>query len=210
MISAGAIPAGGIPGSGFIAELRGNLLLKDGKVSVLCIWNYLCNNARLLFLQIAASELPVIRPLKVSGGAPEVELLRLERDVARYRGDRNVASTPKPCIQSAIVEAPVQPCDIAFLHPDQEVVVKLAAHNFSIHGGLEGRLVPIGADSTIDEKGNTYCVVHVRTDKSTLGENLPATPAMIAKIDVITDDRSILTCLLKPILHAKTQLLSEQ
>lgn len=56
-------------------------------------------------LQITARELSVTRPLKASGAVSEVELLRLERDVARYRGDRNMASAQISRIQAAIGEA---------------------------------------------------------------------------------------------------------
>ncbi|VEB40019.1 Hemolysin secretion protein D, chromosomal [Chromobacterium violaceum] len=50
-------------------------------------------------------ELNVTRPLKESGAVSDVDLLRLERDVARFRGERDQAAAQMPKIQAAIGEA---------------------------------------------------------------------------------------------------------
>lgn len=50
-------------------------------------------------------ELAVTKPLLNSGAVSEVELLRLERDVARFRGERDVAGAQIARAQSAIAEA---------------------------------------------------------------------------------------------------------
>jgi membrane fusion protein, adhesin transport system len=54
---------------------------------------------------LTARELEVTRPLAKTGAVSEVELLRLERDVARYRGERDASGAQIPRIQSAISEA---------------------------------------------------------------------------------------------------------
>jgi len=108
------------------------------------------------------------------------------------------------------LEAKVLPKDIAFLRPGQRAIVKFTAYDFSIYGGLDAKLEQIGADSVIDEKGNTYYVVRVRTDKSSLGENLPIIPGMVAEVDIVTGQKSILAYLLKPVLRAKQAALTER
>ncbi len=50
-------------------------------------------------------ELSVTKPLISSGAVSEVELLRLERDVARFKGERDVAVTQVSRTQSGISEA---------------------------------------------------------------------------------------------------------
>jgi len=50
-------------------------------------------------------ELNVTKPLLSSGAVSEVELLRLERDVSRFRGERDVASAQIARAQAAIGEA---------------------------------------------------------------------------------------------------------
>jgi adhesin transport system membrane fusion protein len=55
--------------------------------------------------RLTAQELDVTRPLAKTGAVSEVELLRLERDVARYKGERDGAAAQAPRIQAAISEA---------------------------------------------------------------------------------------------------------
>lgn len=56
-------------------------------------------------LALTQQELNVTRPLLKSGAVSEVDILRLERDVSRYRGERDMADAQIPKIQSAISEA---------------------------------------------------------------------------------------------------------
>ena len=54
--------------------------------------------------ELTARELSVTKPLLSSGAVSEVELLRLERDVARFRGERDMASAQIARSQAAIGE----------------------------------------------------------------------------------------------------------
>ena len=65
---------------------------------------------------LTARELTMTKPLAASGAVSDVELLRLERDVGRYRGERDQASAQTVRLQSAIVEATrkVQEQEISF------------------------------------------------------------------------------------------------
>ncbi|MDK9702157.1 MAG: HlyD family type I secretion periplasmic adaptor subunit [Sulfuritalea sp.] len=245
--------------------------------------------------ELTARELAVTKPLINSGAVSEVELLRLERDTSRFRGERDMAAaqilrsqaamseasrkieevelnarnevrkeladtmaklnafteggvaladkvkhasvrspvkgTVKrllvntvggvvqpgrdlvevvPLEDALILEAKVAPKDIAFLSPGQPAVVKFTAYDFSTYGGLEARLENIGADSITDERGNTFFLVKVRTVKSSLGAGLPIIPGMVAEVDIITGQKSILSYLLKPVLRAKQNALTER
>jgi adhesin transport system membrane fusion protein len=244
---------------------------------------------------LTAKELAVTKPLISSGAVSEVELLRLERDASRFRGERDMASaqilrsqaamseasrkieevelnarnevrrelaetmaklnafseggvaladkvkhasirspvkgTVKrlmvntvggvvqpgrdlvevvPFDDALILEAKVAPKDIAFLRPGQPAMVKFTAYDFSTYGGLDAKLEHIGADSITDERGNTFFLVRVRTNKSFLGANLPIIPGMVAEVDIITGKKSILSYLLKPVLRAKQAALTER
>ncbi|QSI78360.1 MULTISPECIES: HlyD family type I secretion periplasmic adaptor subunit [Niveibacterium] len=245
---------------------------------------------------LTARELEVTRPLTKTGAVSDVELLRLERDVARYRGERDAANAQIPRIQAAIgeaqrkiqevelqmknqarsdlsdvsaklgtlsegsvaladrvkqsevrapmrgtvkqifvhtvggvvqpgkevvaivpsddallLEARVLPKDIAFLRPGQKAQVKFTAYDFSIYGGLEGTLEQIGADTVVDEKGNAFYEVRVRTTTSTIGpKKLPIIPGMVAEVDILTGKKSILTYLLKPVIRAKAAAMTER
>jgi adhesin transport system membrane fusion protein len=65
---------------------------------------------------LTARELSVTKPLVSAGAVSEVEVLRLERDVTRYKGERDQAAAQMIRIQSAISEASrkIQEVDISF------------------------------------------------------------------------------------------------
>jgi adhesin transport system membrane fusion protein len=246
-------------------------------------------------LELMIREITATRPLVATGAVSEVEVLRLEREVARLRGDRNQSTAQIARVQSAIQEAsrkieevqlssrnqmsaelsetmgrlasqsqgelalqdkvmqadiksPVRgtvkrllvntvgavvqpgeevvevvplddtlilevqitPKDIGFLRPGQPATVKFTAYDFSIYGGLEAEVSQIGADSVIDEKGNAFFRVRVRTLKPNLGPNLPIIPGMVAQVDILTGKKTVLSYLLKPVLRAKANALTER
>jgi adhesin transport system membrane fusion protein len=116
-----------------------------------------------------------------------------------------------PLEDALLLEAKVQPRDIAFLRPGQPVMVKFTAYDFSIYGGLDGTLEHIGADSVMDEKGNAFYTVRVRTSKPGFGDaNLPIIPGMVAEVDILTGKKSVLAYLIKPVLRAKSVALTER
>jgi len=118
-----------------------------------------------------------------------------------------------PTEESLKVQARVSPADIAFLHPGQESVVKFTAYDFSIHGGLAGKVVNISPDTILDEEGNSFYVVQIETERSFLGneENpLPIIVGMTVSVDILTGEKSILDYLLKPILKTKELALRER
>jgi adhesin transport system membrane fusion protein len=115
-----------------------------------------------------------------------------------------------PSEESLLLDARVLAKDIAFLHPGDKAVVKFTAYDFTIYGGLEGKVELIGADSVTDDKGNTFYMVRVRTDKSQLGQGMPVIPGMVAEVNILTGRKSVLTYLLKPVLRARQQALTER
>ena len=118
-----------------------------------------------------------------------------------------------PLEDTLLVEAKVSPKDIAFLRPGLDAIVKITAYDFTIYGGLHGKVEQISADSIQDEEGNSFYLVRVRTEKSYLGDELnalPIIPGMLASADIITGKKSVLDYLLKPILRAKQSALRER
>lgn len=246
--------------------------------------------------ELTSQELAVTRPLTATGAVSQVELLRLERDVSRFRGERDMSAAQITRAQSAIseaqrkienvelamrneagkelsdvmaklngltegnvglsdkvkqaairspvkgtvkrllvttvggvvqpgkevveivpledallLEAKVQPRDIAFLRPGQNALVKFTAYDFAVYGGLEGKLEFIGSDSITDEKGNSFYIVRVRTNQPDFGrKELAIIPGMVAEVDILTGKKTVLAYLLKPILRAKGRAMSER
>jgi len=240
-------------------------------------------------------ELTVTKPLLNSGAVSEMDLLRLQRDVDRYRSERDIAGAQISRVRAAvseanhkiqevelnfrnnaskelsdtmaklnsltqtsaglndkvkqsairspvrgtvkrllvntvggvvqpgrdvveivplegklILEAKVLPRDIAFLRQGQQATVKFTAYDFSIYGGLDATVELIGADSVTDDHGNTFYTVRVATSKTSLANNLPIIPGMVAEVDIITGRKSILSYLLKPVLRARQAAMTER
>ena len=245
---------------------------------------------------LTSRELEMTLPLAKTGAVSDVELLRLERDLARYRGERDSLNADIPRLESAVqevarriqeidltfrnlarselsetqakinalsegstaledrvnqteirspvngtvkqlkintvggvvqpgrdvielvpsddallVEARVLPRDIAFLRPGQKAMVKFTAYDFATYGGLEATLGHISADSVVDDKGNAFFVVRVRTTSTTVGtQKFPIIPGMVVEVDILTGKKSVLSYLLKPILRAKEKAMTER
>lgn len=118
-----------------------------------------------------------------------------------------------PLDDSLKIIARVPPQDIAFLHPGQDVNVKITAYDPQRYGALKGRLVRIGANSVTDREENVSFEIEVRTDKNYMGSDsnrLPITPGMVAEVEVITGKRTIMAYLAKPILRARDRALTER
>jgi adhesin transport system membrane fusion protein len=115
-----------------------------------------------------------------------------------------------PLDDSLVLDARVQPRDIAFIHPGQKANVKFTAYDFSIYGGLDADVENISPDTVIDEKGNAYYVVRVRTHLARFDEKLPIIPGMTAEVDILTGKKTVLSYLLKPVLKVKAYALRER
>ncbi|PLY10457.1 MAG: HlyD family type I secretion periplasmic adaptor subunit [Arcobacter sp.] len=115
-----------------------------------------------------------------------------------------------------VVEAKIDPRDIAFINPSQKAIIKITAYDFSIYGGLDGQIIEISADSIIDKEskeGKSYYRVLVKAEKNYLERNgvkLPIIPGMVASVDIITGKKTILDFILKPILKAKQNSMHER
>ena len=119
-----------------------------------------------------------------------------------------------PMGDKLLVETRVRPSDIAFIKVGDRALVKVTAYDFSIYGGLEGRVVQVSADSIYDEnEKQAFFTVIVQTNKSFLmasGHRLPITPGMMTDTQIITGRKSVLTYLLKPVLKARSDALHER
>ena len=117
-----------------------------------------------------------------------------------------------PVGESLLVEAKVNPRDIAFLRPGLPAKVKLTAYDFAIYGGLEAQVEHISADTFIEENGDPYYLVRVRTTEPTLvknGKPFSIMPGMTAEVDILVGEKTLLSYLLKPVLRARENALRE-
>lgn len=119
-----------------------------------------------------------------------------------------------PTSETLLVEARVSPRDVAFIRPEQHALIKISAYDFSIFGGLDGKVANISADSLIDpETKQPYFSVRVTTGNSSLergGKSYAIIPGMICTVEIMTGRKTILQYLLKPINKARNEALRER
>lgn len=119
-----------------------------------------------------------------------------------------------PVGDKLLIEARIAPSDIAFIKVGDQANVKVTAYDFSIYGGLHGRVQQVSADSIFDEvERQAYYTVLVETDRSYIlrnGQRLPIVPGMICDVEVLTGRRSILSYLLKPVNKALGEAMTER
>ncbi|WP_231923542.1 HlyD family efflux transporter periplasmic adaptor subunit [Gallibacterium genomosp. 3] len=124
-----------------------------------------------------------------------------------------------PVEDNLLVEAYINPKDVAYIRPGMKAVVKLTAYDYAIYGGLDG-VVTLLSPSTLQDKrqasdlnlnpNNSFYRVLVRTTGSHLtdknGSELPVLPGMIATVDIKTGEKTIFQYLIKPITRMKQAL----
>tara|TARA_R110002020_G_scaffold203246_3_gene406739 strand:- start:6334 stop:7617 length:1284 start_codon:yes stop_codon:yes gene_type:complete len=119
-----------------------------------------------------------------------------------------------PITDKLLVEARISPKDVAFVQPGQKALVKLTAYDFSIYGGLDGEVSNVSADSIVNpETGETYYQVLVQTGDSELGKGQTThaiRPGMIASVEILTGEKTVLDYLMKPISKARYEALTER
>lgn len=118
-----------------------------------------------------------------------------------------------PVDDNLLVEVKIKPSDIARLRPDMAAMVKITAYDFTIYGGLKGKVVDISPDTIRNEKGESFYRVLVRTDENALhrdGKPLPIIPGMIATVDIVTGHKTVMEYLMKPILKTAQNSLNEK
>ena len=117
-----------------------------------------------------------------------------------------------PLDEQLLIEARISPRDIAFIRPGQDALVKITAYDYSIYGGLKGKVTVISPDTLRDEvkQDQFYYRVYIRTDSDKLtnkeGKEFNITPGMVATVDIKTGQKTILDYLIKPFNKAKEAL----
>ncbi|MFI3271756.1 MAG: HlyD family type I secretion periplasmic adaptor subunit [Pseudomonadota bacterium] len=121
-----------------------------------------------------------------------------------------------PLDDTLVIEARIRPSDVAFLHAGQKAMIKFSAYDFSIYGGLPASLEHISADTVEDNdsgRRETYYLIKLRTTRNSIdykGQSLPIMAGMVVTADILTGRKSVLDYLLKPILKAKQNALTER
>ncbi len=117
-----------------------------------------------------------------------------------------------PSSENLVVEGRLPPHERGFVRIDQDAVVKITAYDFLLYGGLRGKVEQISADTLSAPDGSTYFRVVIRTNKTYLGDqpgNLPISPGMEVTADIHTDNRSVISYVLRPVFRLKNSAFRE-
>lgn len=114
-----------------------------------------------------------------------------------------------PADEQLVVEARIAPRDIAFLRPNLPATIKFHAYDFAIYGGMQAQLQHISADTITDERDNTYYQIRVVSSDSD-AEKFKIIPGMTTQVDIMTGKKTILAYIMKPLLRAKANALTER
>jgi adhesin transport system membrane fusion protein len=110
-----------------------------------------------------------------------------------------------------LIEARVRPADIGFVKVGQDVTIKLSAYDFTIYGGLSGKVQSISPDALGDPDRPagaeaTYYRAVVRADQPTTQpgqKRLDILPGMAGTADIRTGERSVLDFLIRPMMRSQ-------
>ncbi|MGB7406404.1 MAG: HlyD family type I secretion periplasmic adaptor subunit [Pacificimonas sp.] len=119
-----------------------------------------------------------------------------------------------PSDEDLIVQAMIRPQDIGWVAIGQTAKVNITAYDPTVYGGLDGEVITISPDSTVDERtGESHYTVRVATESAAIvnnrGEELPIGPGMTADVSLIGEKRSILDYILRPITRLQQRAFRE-
>ncbi len=124
-------------------------------------------------------------------------------------GDELMQITPTE--SEMIIEAKINPIDIAQLHIGQLANIKLDAFDYTTYGGLNGILVYLSSDTLTEQQEgtqmNTFYRAYIQVQKDKYQENPKLSvsdlkPGMTATTDIRTKNRTVLKYIIKPIARA--------
>lgn len=125
-----------------------------------------------------------------------------------------------PVEDRLILEAKVQPKDIALVRPGLPATIRFDAYDYTIYGVVEGEVIYVSADTMREEarqadgSPSVYYRVHVRTTSigpvTRTGRKVNVIPGMTGVVDIRTGQRTLLAYLLKPIVKIFSESFRER
>lgn len=114
-----------------------------------------------------------------------------------------------PTGSAIAVEARLAPSDRAQVWPGLPATVKVSAYDFAQYGGLNGKVIDISPDTLTDEKGNAYYRVKLEADAADFGRDKPVIPGMMAEVDILSGQQTIMQALIRPMRNLRDRALRE-
>ncbi len=118
-----------------------------------------------------------------------------------------------PINDELVAEVRLSPRDIGHIAPGQPAKVKFTTYDFARYGSVDGILKSVSATTIFDDEGQPYYKAIVELNQSHIGPDSgrnPITPGMTLTAEILTDDRSLLQYLLKPVYRGVNEGFRER
>lgn len=124
-----------------------------------------------------------------------------------------------PLDDDLVIEAKVRPADIGFLKNGLDAAVKVDAYDYTIYGGLDGKVSYISADTLREESPRPgqepeYYRVWIKVEETVFSkrqnETLEIQPGMTATVEIKTGSNTVLRYISKPVIKTISESMGER
>lgn len=117
-----------------------------------------------------------------------------------------------PIEEELIIEARLSPINRGYVTEEKPARVKISTYDFIRYGTLQGYVDNISADTEVDQQGNAYYRVTIRTVRDFLGDEqqrYPISPGMEATVDIHAGTQKVWEYLVRPVLKLRHDAFRE-
>lgn len=118
-----------------------------------------------------------------------------------------------PLHEQLQIEAKLSPMDRGYVQTGQKATVKLSAYDYTTYGGLEGKVILVAPDTTMNPENQPFYRVLVQTDRAYIGDDSSKraiTPGMQATVEIHTGTRTVMHYLIKPVIKLRHEAFRER
>ena len=118
-----------------------------------------------------------------------------------------------PIEDELLIEVEISPKDIAYVINGQQAIIKLTAFDFAKFGSLNGEVINVGADSIQKEDGSIWYICQIAVDRdglTSLGKTITVFPGMVAQVDIISGEKTIMEYLTEPVTKIANEAFRER
>ncbi|SDH82147.1 HlyD family type I secretion periplasmic adaptor subunit [Pseudomonas panipatensis] len=118
-----------------------------------------------------------------------------------------------PRDQPLEIEAQLENKDIGFVHPGQDVAIKVETFNFTKYGVLHGKVLSLSDDAIEDEKRGLLYSLRIELNQSHIrvgSQDVPLTPGMAVRAEIKTDRQRVIDYFLSPLKRYVDESLEER
>jgi membrane fusion protein, adhesin transport system len=118
-----------------------------------------------------------------------------------------------PVEDELIVEAKVSPIDVGHVKIGDKATVKITTYDFARLGAIDGVVEKISPTTFKEQDGTVYYLATLRLDKNHVGEHPDGNlilPGMVAEVDILAGERTVLRYLLRPIYQSLDTAMTER